>query len=303
MSVISTANDPKLLWPGLNKIWGLNYTDPDIYFGDLFDEEVSEMNYEEDQEMSGFGLVPIKQQGAAITYDSHGQRVTTRYTHIAYSMGFIVTREEIDDNQYLKRGAARTKALARSFRITKEIVAANVYNRAHTAGYTGGDGSVLAVGTHPTDNGTQSNTLATAADMSEASLEDLSVQIDNAVDTRGLKIGLKAKSLIIPTALRYEAARILKSIGQNDTANNAINALRSMNAFPDGIKVNPFLTDSDACYIRTDADEGMKMFKRIAAEFAQDGEFDTYNVKYKGYERYSVGWSDWRGLYTNGGGA
>lgn len=301
MSVISTANDPKLLWPGLNKIWGLNYADPDKYFNDLFDVQTSDMNYEEDQELSGFGLVPVKQQGAAIAYDTHSQLTTTRYTHIAYAMGFIVTREEMDDNLYLKRGAARTKALARSFRITKEIVAANVYNRAATSGYTGGDGKVLLASDHPTANGTQSNIPSVMADLSEASLEDLCVQIANAVDTRGLKIGLRPKTLIVPTASQFEAARILKSVGQNDTANNAINALRSMGVFSDGAKVNPFLTDTDAFYIRTDVPEGMKMFARVAAEFAQDGDFDTYNVKYKGYERYSVGWSDWRGVYGSTG--
>ncbi len=301
MTVISTANDPKLLWPGLNKIWGLNYKDPPKYYTDLFDTFSSDMNYEEDQELSGFGLVPVKQQGAPIAYDSHGQRVTTRYTHIAYAMGFIVTREEMDDNLYLKRGAARTKALARSFRITKEIVAANVYNRALTSGYTGGDGVVLLSTAHPTESGNQSNTLAVAADLSEASLEDLAVQISNAVDARGLKIGLMGKKVIVPTALQFEIARILKSVGQNDTANNAVNALKALGTFSEGYTVNPFLTDTDAFYIRTDATDGMKMFERISAEFAQDGDFDTYNVKYKGYERYSVGWSDWRGLYGSPG--
>lgn len=301
MSVISTANDPKLLWPGLNKIWGLNYKEPAKYYDDLFDVSTSDMNYEEDQELNGFGLVPVKQQGAALTYDTHGQRVTTRYTHLVYSLGFIVTREEMDDNLYLKRGSERTKALARSFRITKEIVAANVYNRAATGGYTGGDGQTLLSTAHTSDIGSQSNTLAVQADLSEASLEDMEILISNAVDSRGLKIGLQSRKLIVPNASKFEAMRILKSIGQNDTANNAINALRVAGAFPDGVSVNPFLTDNDAFYVRTDAPNGTRMFQRTSAEFAQDGDFDTYNVKYKGYERYSVGWSDWRGVYGSTG--
>lgn len=301
MNAITTGNDPKLLWPGLNKIWGMNYTDPEKQWTGLFDTSPSEMNYEEDQEMTGFGLVPVKTQGASVAYDTHSQGVTTRYTHVAYAMGFIVTREEMDDNLYLKRGSARTKALARSFRITKEIVGANVYNRFTTSGYTGGDGVVLGSASHPCLNGNQSNILAVAADISEAALEDLTNQVDQAVDSRGLKIGLQSRSLIVPTALRYEAARILKSSLQNDTANNAINALKAMGAFPDGVKVNQFLTDTDQWFIRTDAPEGMKHFQRIAAEFAQDGDFDTYNVKYKGYERYSFGWSDWRAVYGSPG--
>lgn len=301
MTVISTANDPKLLWPGLNKVWGLNYAQPEKHYTDLFDVSTSDMNYEEDQEMNGFGLVPVKTQGAALTYDTHAQRTTARYSHLVYALGFIVTREEMDDDLYLKRGTARAKALARSFRITKEIVAANVYNRAGTSGYTGGDGKTLLATDHTSDIGSQSNTLATQADLSEASLEDLAIQISNAVDSRGLKIGLRPRKLIIPTASQFEVARILKSIGQNDTANNAINALRAEGTFSGGYSINPFLTDADAFYIRTDLDDAIRMFQRTAAEFAQDGDFDTYNVKYKGYERYSVGWSDWKGVYGSAG--
>lgn len=303
MSVISTANFPKLIWPGLNATWGLNYNDPDKYYTDLFDVVNSEQQYEEDQELTGFGLVPVKAQGTAITYDTHSQGATTRYTHVPFGMGFIITHEELMDNLYLKRGTARTKALARSFRITKEIVAANVYNRAQTSGYTGGDGVVLSSTAHPTLNGTQSNRLATAADLSEAALEDILILIRKAVDSRGLKIGLKAKTLHIPVDLEFEAARILKSVQQSGTANNDVNAIRAMGMFPGGVKANPFLTDTDAFFVRTDAPEGMKLFQREAATFSQDGDFDTSNLKYKGYERYSVGWSDWRAVYTNGMGA
>jgi hypothetical protein len=212
-----------------------------------------------------------------------------------------VTREEIDDNLYEKKGVTRTSALAFSFRQTKENVAANVYNRAFNTSYTGGDGKALLVTDHPSLAGNQSNTLATAADMSEASLEDLCVQAMNATNSRGLKIGLMLKSLIVPTGLVFEAARILKSTGQSGTANNDINALRSTGMFPEGVKVNHYLTDTDAFFARTNVPQGMKLFQRVKAEFAQDGDFDTGNAKYKGYERYSVGWTDWRALYGSPG--
>lgn len=302
MAVISTGNFPKLLWPGLNAVWGSNYTDYPKEWIDLFDVSSSDMNYEEDVEEPGFGLVPIKPQGSAITYQSTAQQTVTRYTHIAYGSGFIITHEEMVDNLYEKRGLSRTQRLARSFRLTKEQVSANVYNRAQTSGYTGGDGVVLSSTAHPTLTGNQSNRLATAADMSEASLEDLCIQIAGATDTKGLIIMLRPQTLLIPKELEFEAARILRSLLQNDTANNAINALKATNAIPE-YKVNHFFTDTDAFFIRTDAPEGMRMFERESATFAQDGDFDTSNIKYKGYERYSVGWSDFRGLYTNGMGA
>ena len=301
MTVVSTGNIAKLLWPGLNARWGANYTEFAKEYTDLVDVSSSDMNYEEDQELTGFGLAPIKPQGQATVYDTMQQGVTTRYTHIAYSLGFIITREAIDDNQYEKIGMARTGSLAFSMRQTKENVVANLYNRGFSTSYPIGDGAAMLSAAHPTLAGNQSNLLATAADLSEASLEDMVVQIGQAVNSRGLRISLQAKSLIIPVQLQFEAARILKSVQQNDTANNAINALRSMGAFTDGVKVNHYLTDADAFFVRTNAPEGLKLFQRTAAEFKQDGDFDTDNLKFKAYERYSVGCSDWRAIYGTPG--
>ncbi len=302
MSVISTGNNPKLLWPGLNAVWGRDYKEHAREYTDLFDVFTSDKNYEEDVEATGFGLAPIATEGGATTYDSESQQTVTRYTHVEYKLGFIITRAERDDNLYEKKGVSRTQALAFSFRQTEENVAANVYNRAQTAGYTYGDGQVLSSVSHPTLAGNQSNRLTTAADLSEASLEDLCIQIMNAQNSRGLRIGLMPKKLIIPPALAFEAARILKSVNQSGTANNDVNALKVMGSIPE-MAVNHYLTDTDAFFIRTNAPQGMKFFRRVATEFGQDGDFDTDNVKYKGYMRFSVGASDFRGLYTNGMGA
>lgn len=299
--VINTGSIAKLLWPGLNAVWGKEYVEHPVECRDLFDMETSEKAYEEEVLVPGFGLAPVKAEGASVQYDSTSQGYVSRYTHIAYGLGFIVTREAIDDNQYEKKALGSTRDLAFSFRQTKENVAANVYNRAFNSSYTGGDGKELLATDHPIQGGTFSNELATPADLSEAALEDICVQIMNAVNDRGLKISLMPRSLIVPTALTFEATRILKSQLQNDTANNAINALRSMGMFPEGVKINHYLTDADAWFVRTNAPRGMKMFSRTAAEFAQDNDFDTSNLKYKGYERYSVGWTDPRGLYGSAG--
>lgn len=299
--VINTGSVAKLLWPGLNAVWGKEYTEHPVEYRDLFDIESSDKAYEEELLMPGFGLAPIKEQGAAVQFDSTSQGYTSRYTAVAYGLGFIVTREAIDDNQYEKKALGSTKDLAFSFRQTKENVAANVYNRAFNTAYTGGDGKALIVSDHTIQGGTFSNVLAVAADLSEASIEDLSVQIMNAVNDRNMKISLMPKSLIVPTALTFEATRILKSQLQNDTANNAINALRAIGMFPEGVKINHYLTDTDAWFVRTNATRGMKMFERTSAEFSQDNDFDTSNLKYKGYERYSVGWSDPRGVFGSPG--
>lgn len=299
--IITTGQIAKLLWPGLNARWGTSYTEHPKEYTDLVDVYSSDMAYEEDQEMTGFGLAPVKTQGASVVYDTQGQGITTRYTHIAYALGFIITHEALKDNQYEKIGMQRTGSLAFSMRQTKENVVANLYNRGFNPAYVGGDGVSLISTAHPTLAGNQSNRLAVDADLSESSLEDLVVQIGQTTNARGMKIAIQPKSLVVPVGLQFEAARILRSAGQNDTANNAINALRAMGVFPDGVKVNHYLTDPDAFFIRTNAPEGLKLFQREEADFAQDGDFDTSNLKYKAYERYSTGWSDWRALFGSPG--
>jgi hypothetical protein len=191
--------------------------------------------------------------------------------------------------------------LARSMRVTKETVVANVINRAFSNTYVGGDGVELISTAHPTVNGTQSNELSVAADLSEASLEDMFIQIMNAVDSRGLRIRLMPKKLIVPPNQAFEAERIVKSNLQNDTALNAINAIKSTGMLPGGVMVWHYLSDTDAWFITTDAENGLKLFNRRALSFAKDSDFDTDNFKHKATERYVAGWSDWRGIYGSEG--
>jgi len=301
MPVIGTSNHPKALWPGVKAWFGRFYDEHKIEYTDLFDMDFSNQNYEEDVEVTGFGLAPRKNEGHSVAYDSETQGYVARYVHIAYAYGYIVTEEEIDDNLYEKVSKTRSQALAFSLRQTKETVAANIYNRAFNSSYVGGDGVELLATTHVGIAGTWSNELATAADLSEASLEDLLIQIMKATNSKGLKISLMPKCLIVPPDLWYEANRILKSTLQNDTANNAQNVLKATNALPEGIKLNHYLTDTDAFFVRTNAPRGMICYDRKIKDFEQDNDFDTGNAKAKKYERYSFGWTDPRGLYGSPG--
>lgn len=227
MAVITTGAHPKALWPGIKEWWGRSYAEHKEEYVDLFEMETSDKAYEEDVEISGFGLAPVKPQGTAIDYDTESQQTVTRYTHVAYALGYIVTFEELRDDLYEVVGKRRAKQLAFSMRQTKENVGANVYNRAFNATFTGGDATTLISTSHPTLAGNQSNQLTTAADLSEAAIEDLCIQIMQALNSRGLKISLMPQSLHIPVQSWYEANRILKSVLQNDTANNAINVLKA----------------------------------------------------------------------------
>lgn len=301
--VISTGNHPKALWPGVHAFVMGEYNDHPIEYTDIFDMQNSKMAYEEDVETTGFGLAQVKDQGSSVAYDSQTQGFTKRYTHVAYGLGFIVTREEQDDNLYKARAFNRGKQLAFSFRTTKEIVAANILNRAFNSAYAGGDGKELLATDHPTLAADFSNELATPADLSEASLEDMLTQIAETKNSRGLQIAIRGKKLIVPPALAFDAERIMKSTLQNDTDKNAVNAIKSMGLLPGGSCVNHYLTDSDAWFVKTDAPNGMTGFQRTAFEFKRDNDFDTDNAKAKGYERYSFGWTDPRGMFGSAGAA
>jgi hypothetical protein len=219
-----------------------------------------------------------------------------------YGLGYIITREAIEDNLYEKLGMSRAKALKRSMVETKNTVVANWLNRGFDTNYTvGPDAKPLFSASHPSSAGDQSNLLGTAADLSEASLEDLVIQANGAVDDRGNKVALRILSLHIPRQLEFDAARILKSINQNDSANNAINAMRAMGTFPEGFKVNHFFTDTDAFFIKTDVDDGLTLFQRRALEFTKDNDFGTENALAKATERYAIQIGDFRQWYGSAG--
>jgi hypothetical protein len=299
MSVITTSNHPKLLWPGIKAIWGRKYAEHQTEFTDLFDEDTSDKAYEEDVEATGFGLAPVKPQGSSIAYDSESQGTVTRYTHIAYALGYIVPHEELMDNKYEEVSRRRAAANAFSMRQTLEIVAANIYNRGFNSSYTYGDGKELFATDHPTLDGTQSNELAVAADLSQAAIEDLLIQIMNAKNSRGMRIKLMPQSLHVPPQLVFEARRILMSELQSDTAENAVNVLKGQ--FPKGVKVNHYFDDSDAWFIRTNAPRGQIHYEREKIQFFQDNDFDTRNAKAASYMRHSFGSSDFRGAYASQG--
>lgn len=303
MSAITTGAHPAALWPGVRKFVMGEYEEHPVEYSQIFDMDTSKMAYEEDVEITGFGLAGVKNEGGSVDYDSHQQGFTKRYTHVAYGLGYIVTREEIDDNLYKSRSFKRGKMLAFSFRTTKEIIAANILNRAFNAAFPGGDGKELLATDHPSLAGNWSNELAVAADLSEAALEDMNIQIMEAKNSRGLQIALRGECLAVPPALAFEAERIMKSTLNPGTDTNAINAIKSMGLLPGGVKVNHYLTDPDAWFVKTTAPDGLRGFQRTPFQFTKDNDFDTENAKAKGYERYVFGWSDPRGLYGSPGAA
>jgi hypothetical protein len=302
--IITTASHPKALWPGIKAWWGQTYAEHRVEYTDLFDSDTSNKNYEEDVQLTGFGLVPIKNQAQAVTYDSEVQGFVTRYVHIAYAMGYIVTKEELDDNLYEQVSRKRAAALALSFRQTKENVAANVYNRAFNPIFLGGDGVSLGSTAHTnTTGGTWANKPTVDADLSEASLEDAMIAIMGFTNDRGLLISVMPRSLHIARNEVFNAQRILHSTYQPGNANNDINVIKAGNYLPGGFKVNHYFSSPHAWFIRNDipGGTGMKCYERVSVMFDQDNDFDTMNAKAKGYERYSFGWTDPRAVWAVNG--
>jgi hypothetical protein len=297
---ISRGQLVKELEPGLNALFGLEYKQYENQHAEIYTTESSDRAFEEEVMLSGFAQAQVKPEGSGVTFDNAQETYTARYTHETVALAFSITEEAIEDNLYDRLASRYTKALARSMANTKQVKAVNpLINGFGT--FTSGDGSALFATNHTTIAGTTSNTLATAADLNETSLEQSMIDIAAMTDERGLKIASRGVKMIIPSALQFTAERLMKSQGRVGTADNDINAIASMGMLPQGYRVNNFLTDPDAFYIITDVPNGMKYFQRAAIKTAMEGDFDTGNVRYKARERYSFGVSDFRGIFASPG--
>lgn len=301
--IINTGSHPKLLWPGIHAVWGQVYDAHETEYTDLYEVEDTDRAYEEDVQVTGFGLASLKPEGMAGTYDSELQGIITRYLPLAYSLGYIVTYEELKDDLYEAVSSRRAKANAFSTNQTIETIGAFLYNNAFVSTYfTTGDGVALCSASHTQAlGGTFSNVLTPAADLTEASLEDMVIQIMGATNDRGGLINLMPQSLHVPRQEWFNANRILKSVLQSGTANNDINVLNATNAFPKGIKLNHYFTQPHAWFVRTNVPNGMRMFWRERPNLAQDNDFDTKNAKALMYFRASLGATDPRGIFASNG--
>ena len=299
---ISRAQLLKVLLPGLNALFGLEYARYGEEHKEIYDTETSERSFEEETKLSGFSAAPVKNEGSAIAYDNGQEAWTARYNHETIALGFSITEEAMEDNLYDSLSARYTKALARGMAYTKQVKGAAVINNGFSAGVVYGDGVSLFSTAHPlVSGGTNSNRPATAADLNETSLESAVIQIAAWTDERSLLIAAKPKKLIIPPALMFVATRLLETSLRVGTTDNDINAIKNNGSIPEGYTVNHFLTDANGWYLTTDVPNGLKHFVRTPLSTSMDGDFDTGNTRYKARERYSFGVSDPLGMYGSPG--
>lgn len=303
MSIITTAAFAKAFLPGVNEWVGMSYNEVPPEWPVLFKKETTQRAFEEDVMTTGLGLATVKEEGGGITYGTMSQSFISRYTPVRVGLGFIITYEAIVNNLYEQLGRARSSALGFSLRVTKEYFASNVFNRAFNSSYVGGDGVELCATTHPNKaGGTWANELSTAADLSELAIEQALIDIQGFTNDAGLPIGISGVSLHVHRNDQFEATRILRSEKQNDTANNATNALMTTNSLPGGIFTHRYFSDSDAWFIKTDCPNGLKMFEREPMKTdASDSDFDTENAKFKAIDWYVFYWTDPRGVFGSPG--
>ena len=301
MAVITTGNFAKALKPQVQAWFGDAYKDHPLMYPEYMKVVSSQDAFEEDVLLSGLGLGKIKPQGAAATFDDMSQGYTTRYDHVMYANGFVITREMMEDGKAPARAERFTRSLKRGMIQTLDVVAANVLNRAFNPSFVGGDGIELCATNHPTLAQDFRNELVTAADLSEASLEQSIIDMMDFRDNRGLRMLARPRKLVVPNSEAFNAERILKSSLRVSTAENDLNAIKNMGLIPEGILVNTYLTDSDAYFLITDVDDGLKFIERTPLRIEDDNDFDTFNAKFLASVRFDVGWTDPRGIFGSPG--
>ena len=299
---ISRAQLLKELLPGLNALFGMEYSRYGEEHKEIYDVESSERSFEEETKLAGFSAAPVKTEGSAIAYDNAQEAWTARYNHETIALGFSITEEAMEDNLYDSLSTRYTKALARGMSYTKQVKAASILNNAFSSQFVGGDGVSLCNAAHPlVSGGSNSNRPTVGTDLNETSLEAAVIQIAAWTDERGLLIAAKPRKLIVPPSLMFIATRLLETSLRVGTTDNDINAIKNNGSIPEGYTVNHFLTDVNGWFIKTDVPNGLKHFERVALANSMDGDFDTGNVRYKSRERYSFGWSDPLGIFASPG--
>jgi len=258
-------------------------------------------NYHEEPVLFGFGAAPELPDGMPVTYQSGGVLFNARYVYKVFGLAFALTKVLVEDGDHISIGQTYAKHLAQSLIETKETLCANILNRAFNSSFAGGDGVSLVNSAHPIASGTFSNLLTTAANLSQTSLEQMLIQIRNAIDNNGKRIRLTPTKLVLSPSNVFQGEVLLKSVLRAGTGNNDINPINSMGMIDGGQANLSRLTSTTAWWVQTDAKVGLQLMMRRKLEKSMEGDFETDSMRYKATERYIPGWTDPRTIYGTPG--
>jgi len=298
--VHTTGFAPELLYPGLKSIFGTSYQDYPKMYPQFMKTVQSDKRFEKVQEMSGFTIAGVKDEGDSVAYAKLNQGFQKEYNHTTYGIGAVITRELMEDDQY---GIIKQvpKLLSQAMVRTQEVQAHAVLNNGFDSSYTGADGVSLFNSAHPnsgTGGGTQRNTPTTAVDLTQTSLEAALIDISNFRDANNQRIVINAKTLVVPIGETFNAKKILETKYKTGSADNDINVISNLNL---GLVVTNYLVDADAWFVITDAENGLTFMMRREASLDRDNDISTQNLALVTTMRFDTGWSDWRGAWGSQG--
>lgn len=289
--------------PLLNDVFDGIYDELPREYSQIFKmEKALPRRYQEDPILAGFGAAVMKAEGTPVTYDAGREAYRVRFVQKVYALAYAMTEELVEDGDHISIGTTYSEHLARAIDEAVEIVHANILNNSTSSSFVGGDGVSLLSPAHPlAGGGTFSNTLATAADISEASLEQLCIQIRSAVDERNKQIGLRPTKVICSPTNEFNAVRLLQSIGRPATADNDPNAIRKTNRIAAEPQIITRMTTAKMYFVGTNAPRGLITKWRRNVRRAMEGDFETGSMRHKASVRFEAKHVDPRCLYGHQG--
>jgi phage major head subunit gpT-like protein len=299
---MNRAQFSKSVVPGLFSFMNSALARRPKYYDRVATVKTSKKAYEENAYYAGLGLFTEKPEGEGISYDDFIQGPTKRWVHRTYGLGVRFTEELIEDSLYPdvpSEFGDMSKELGNVAAETMEVLIHDMYNSGTvTTNHTAGDGLAVFSTSHLSLNSaTWKNRSSSDAALSATSLKQGFLDFENTLSDRGIQQVQRPKTLLVPPALEFTARELLQSTYTPEDNNNSINALQSRNL---ELVVDPYLTSSTAWFLIGDSNP-ITVFMRRAPKFAQDGDFETGDAKFKGTFRMSVEVNKPIGIYMNAG--
>ena len=302
MPVVRGAFAP-LLVPGARKVFVDDYNELPADYPQVFNVETSSKAFEDDLVMTGLPIAVYKPEGEEIAFDRPVFRGKVRYLHAGYGLGYEITQEAVEDDQYAALNSQGATNLARSVREAESVSAWNILNNSFSTVIVY-DGQPLISAAHTGVGGfTFSNTPAAPEDLSTSALKSSSERFFNMRNDRGLHVSLMASNLIVPVGNWWIAQEILGTqvvlggpAGETGSiiSDDVVNVVTSMGLVP---MKSPYITDQDAWWVTAPKSQHkMNFFWRRTPQDVSGDDLRAGLAWFGITARWSTGATDWRGV-------